>query len=441
MTAPPAPSAALPSQWARLHALSPLLRSARAVVALATILGSRQLAPGQHQSAWFDVIALAIAAVAGVVSWLVTRWRIAGAELQIETGLLRRQSVRVPLKRLQAVDVVRPLLARMLGLAEVRLVVAGQGTSHARLAYLTEERATQVRASLLALAHGLHADTPEPAARPLPHVPARRLVVASLLTPGPMILILAVLATVTVLVANPTVGAALVGSTAAIGLGLALAIARQVGAEWDFSVAEAPDGLRLTGGLLQTRAETIPYGRAQAVRWVEPVLWRPLGWVRLEIDVARRHDRDRTENEAAASTRALLPVGPRDEAMALLGRVMPGATIVAPVGSRAPGRAWLRAPLLRHNLEAWYDARYIACMTGRIRRTIVVVPLEKVQSLRWTQGPVSRRLNLASVHADTAGRRFPATARYRDAPEAAAWIAALPDVARSARRTQRPRTG
>jgi len=441
VTADSAPTSALPSDWARLHALSPLLRSARALAALATVLGSRQLAPGQHQSAWVDLVALAVATVAGVISWLVTRWRIAGAELQIETGFIRRQSVRVPLTRLQAVDVVRPLLARMLGLAEVRLVVAGQGSSHARLAYLTEDRATRVRASLLALAHGLHADTPEPAARPLLTVPPRRLVVANLLTPGPLILLLAVLAALTVLVADPTVGAALFGSTAAIGVALALSISRQVGAEWDFALGAAPDGLRLTSGLLQTRAETIPYGRAQAVRWVEPLLWRPRGWVRLEIDVARRHDRDRTDNEAAATTRALLPVGTKSDAHALMSRVFPGVQMTPPRGSSVPRRSLVRAPLLHHNLRAWYDDKYVVCMTGRLRRSVVVVPLEKVQSLRWDQGPVSRRLRVASVYADTAGRRFPAIARYRDVGDAATWMVVLPDSARTARSAQLPRTG
>jgi putative membrane protein len=430
---PSAPAAALPSHWARLHALSPLLRSARAVTALAALLGSRQLTPGHSQSAWFDLAALAVATVVGVISWLVTRWRISGSELQIETGFIRRQSVRVPLRRVQAIDVVRPLLARMLGLAEVRLVVAGQGTSQARLAYLTEERAAQVRASLLALAHGLHADTPEPAARPLLSVPPRRLVVAHLLTPGPLLIVLVAVGTAMVFAADPTVGAALVGSTAGIGLGFALLIAHRIGAEWEFNVGEAPDGLRLSSGLLQTRAETIPYGRAQAVRWVEPLLWRPCGWVRLEIDVARRRDRDRSENEAAQTTRALLPVGSRDDARALLARVMPGVPVAAPSGSRVPARAWWRAPLLHHNLRAWYDARYVVCMSGRVRRTVTIVPLEKVQSLRWTQGPVSRRLGLATVHADTAGRRFPAAASYRAAAEASAWIIALPDVARAAR--------
>ena len=78
-----------------------------------------------------------------------------------------------------------------------------------------------------------------------------------------------------------------------------LVTARQISAEWEFHIAEAPDGLRLRSGLLQTRAETIPHGRVQAVRWVEPLWWRPFGWVRLEVDVARRRNADRGERSPA----------------------------------------------------------------------------------------------------------------------------------------------
>jgi putative membrane protein len=91
---------------------------------------------------------------------------------------------------------------------------------------------------------------------------------------------------------------------------------------------------------------------------------------------------------------------------------------------------------MRHNLHAWHDDTYVVCVTGRLRRSVVVVPLAKVQSIRWSQGPVSRALRLAAVHADTAGRHFPAAALCRDAVEAAAWMQTLPDLARAAR--QRP---
>jgi len=433
-------SSVLPSEWARLHKLSPLLRGARQVVALAFVLGGRQLQPGQGQSPYIDLGVLALVFVGGVISWLVTRWRIHNGELQIETGWIRRQSLRVPLTRLQAVDVVRPLLARMLGLAEVRIVVAGQGSSRTRLAYLTEDRATQVRAQLLALAHGLEGATPEPPEQPILYVPGKRIVAANLLTVWPFLFVALVAAASALIVVSPSAGGAGIGGAFGYAVAAALVTARRIGAEWEYTVAEAPDGVRLRSGLLQHRAETIPFGRAQAIRWVEPLLWRPKGWVRLEIDVARRHDRDRAERETGVNTRALLPVGSADEARWLLSRVMPGAMLQPPArdtvgrdANRAPRRALLRAPLTWHNLRCWYDDTYVVCMTGRLRRTIVVVPLAKVQSLRWTQGPVSRALRLASVHADTAGRRFPGSAVFRDVAESGAWMATLPDLAHAAR--------
>jgi putative membrane protein len=84
------------------------------------------------------------------------------------------------------------------------------------------------------------------------------------------------------------------------------------------------------------------------------------------------------------------------------------------------------------------DTVYLTCTTGRIRPSTVVVPLQKIQSVRWSQGPVSRRLRLASVAVDTAGQRFTAEAKFRDEGEAHAMLWSLPDQARAARRTRAP---
>jgi putative membrane protein len=64
------------------------------------------------------------------------------------------------------------------------------------------------------------------------------------------------------------------------------------------------------------------------------------------------------------------------------------------------------------------------------------VPLEKVQSLRRVQGPVQRRLNLATVHVDTAGRAVRAALRDRDAGEADQTLDRYAELARAARRTR-----
>ena len=91
-----------------------------------------------------------------------------------------------------------------------------------------------------------------------------------------------------------------------------------------------------------------------------------------------------------------------------------------------------RAPLSRRYARCIDDGAYIAADRADPPAT-VVVPLEKIQSMRWSQGPWSRRLRLASVFVDTAGQRFTGTARYRDVAQAQQLVDTLPDLARAAR--------
>ena len=76
---------------------------------------------------------------------MVTRWRFEGDTLRIETGLIRKDSRRLPLARIQAVDIVRPLLARLLGVSELRIRLAGSGSTDGKLAYLSEAQAAELR--------------------------------------------------------------------------------------------------------------------------------------------------------------------------------------------------------------------------------------------------------------------------------------------------------
>jgi putative membrane protein len=152
--------------------------------------------------------------------------------------------------------------------------------------------------------------------------------------------------------------------------------------------------------------------------------------VRVEVDVAGYSSR-RGEEEAA--TNALLPVAPRALAEALVGRVLGGPLPVAQ--APVPRRARWRAPLSARRLRAGLDDRHLVTTHGVLTTTTDVVPLAKVQSLRVTSGPWQRRLRLATVHADTAGRRLPgAAAHHRDAAEAQALLMELAARARTARR-------
>jgi putative membrane protein len=218
---------------------------------------------------------------------------------------------------------------------------------------------------------------------------------------------------------------------------VAALIWRRLNAEFGLTVAEAPDGLRVDGGLLGTRHETIPLPRVQAIRWDEPLLWRPFGWCRLEIDVAQQRAARRDDNSSFPD-RALLPVGTRDQARAVLARVLPaplpgdGSPHVA-LQARPPRRARLKLPFSYPNLGLYSDDALIVCGHGIVRRRLVVVPLAKVQSLRFVQGPYARLLRLGTVHVDLVGRQWFAAAHARDIDEAERLWPSLAERARRAR--------
>jgi len=433
------------ASWHRLHPLSPLVRAGRHLVGIG-IFVLLLLVANQRQSGNDLVVNLVIIGLvlgAGVVSWLVTRWQVADGVLRIETGLVRRESRRFPLSQVQAIDVVQTGLARVLGLAELRLRMAGADSSGGRLACLPLADAEQLRQRLLSMTHApgvasapaaprdAAGGQPGPSVagpeRPLFRVRSERLVGAVALsrTGAYAGVVIAALVVAIVLIGRPGVTASLLP----VVIGVVLAVWRQFNGEFGTVVSAAPDGLRLRSGLVQTTAETIRPGRVQAVRLVEPLVWRALGWCRLEVDVAG--PRQRRENRSEAQRlRALIPVGSRADAEQMLGELLTEAPRPT---RRAPANARWKAPLAYHFLAWAGDDRYVVTSRGRVCRTTTWVPLEKVQSIRWVQGPVQRLLGLASVRLDVAGRRVTASITDRDAAEAQQLLARLPDLARAAR--------
>ncbi len=427
--------------WQRLHPLSPVVRGGRATIAIGILLLPLVFGRGHLTDAVPQLIVVGVLVAAGFVSWLVTRWRIDGDDLHIETGLLRRESVRFPLSQVQAIDVVRPGLARMFRVAELRLRMAGASGTTARLAYLPEHEVEPLRNRLLALAGGARGDRVEgdevvegPAQQEevvLAKVETWRLVVSILISD---VGLFAELVLVGLVIAAFTAPQAVSG----IGTGGILWIVGAFTAVWRrfnqlyrLTVAEGPDGLHLRGGLVALTAEVIRPGRVQAVRMVEPVLWRPLGWCRVEVDVAGRQ---RGKGEGAAQRgqmRTLLPVGDRRLGLELVDRLVPDRPreLWPP-----PHRVFWKSPLRYRKLAWGRTDTSVATTSGRLRRVSSWVPLEKVQSLRYVEGPIQRRLGLASVHVDTAGRAVHATLRDRTAVEAARVLTELAELARAARR-------
>ncbi|OXY93752.1 PH domain-containing protein [Streptomyces diastatochromogenes] len=418
----------------RLHPVTPFRRAWAPVAVLAGWAGhdpngaQEQL---QRLTSTMLLIGLAVlvpaAGLYGFLSWWFTHFAVTDSELRIRTGLLFRRTAHIRLERIQAVDVTRPLLARVAGVAKLRIDVVGADKKD-ELAFLGEQEARALRAELLARAAGFAPETAhevgEAPAHELLHVPPRELALSLVLTGATWGSLTAALVVPPVLwLATHSVWTVLATALPLLGAAGASSAGRFV-AEYDWTVGESPDGLRIDHGLLDRTHETVPPGRVQTVRIVEPLLWRRRGWVRVELDVA------------GSDNSVLVPVAPRAVAESAIARILPGVTVPASL-SRPPRRAGWCVPVWwrGHGLavtEAVFAARH-----GLLRRRLSLVPHAKVQSVRLTQGPWGRLWRLADVHVDT-GADKTVTARLRDAEEAARLLRAQAERSRTGRRDARP---
>jgi putative membrane protein len=427
-------------EWQRLHPRSPIARLGRIVpaIALAVVIS---LAHSKAENGTVEIYYLlafgVVSIVFGFIHWMVTRWRIEGDTLRIETGLVRKDSRRLPLARIQAVDIFRPFLARLLGVSELRIRLAGSGSTDGKLAYLSELEAIELRGVLLGGGHAFDTAIFDDAVTPMAAVDTGRLIGSVVLSLVSIILIGTVVTLAVLDQIAPKTATAATGFLAVYLLSFAGVVWRRLVGQYHFEAVETTTGVRIRRGLFQTVSETIPRGRIQAVRQVEPLLWRPLGWCRLEVDIAGGTARNQRGEGTAVVRKALLPVGSHQDSWHLVVRLLGGPN---PQRTAPPHRARWKAPLSFHFLSAGHDDDYAVCVTGRLNRATTWVPLEKAQSVRSVQGPLQRRFGLATVHVDVAGKRTRAEFRDRTAEEADRLVEALSNLSRQARRHDGPAT-
>ncbi|MEW1633166.1 PH domain-containing protein [Streptomyces sp. NPDC093801] len=437
MTGPTATPAPIPpGAERRLHVLTPLRRAwvpIAGCVGLVAQQGERAQEWALALPVWLRLLVLAALVLVfgtyGFLSWWFTHYAVTDTELRIRTGLVFRRTAHIRLDRIQAIDVTRPLLARVAGVAALRIDVIGTEDKD-ELAFLGEGDAVALRAELLARAAGFApaeatvlGEAPE---RELLRVPVRDLVVSLLLS-------LDVWAAVAAGVGGPLLvwglssnpWATLVALLPLLGAGWKGSAARFL-TGYDWRVAESPDGLRLDHGLLDRAHETVPPGRVQTVRIVEPLLWRRRGWVRVELAVA------------GSKNGVLVPVATRAAAHALVARVLPGAdpAALAFVPSPRRGARWV-VPVWWKGYGLAVSPELFAARRGRLCRRTEIVPHAKVQSVRRTQGPWERVCGVADLHVDT-GADNTVTARLRAADEATALLYAQAARSRTSRATARP---
>ena len=452
---PPGPTVRRLKQTERPHPLTPFVRGWIFFVAIAIGWGREiVINAGEDQ---FDAggltlilpilgIVVVLAAVTGFVAWYFTRFVIDDEELRIETGWIFKKSTKIPFERLQSVDIIQPLVARIFGLAELRL---DAGNSTTKLRYLTRSKASRFRDYLLTRAHGQQAsirDLDQQAAasiftdlgvsdQPLVRVSPQRLIVSFLISSEWLIPAAITIIIVVVTAAAGAIAFALGGLIPLI-IGMLTLIWRRVIGMFNFTLAESPRGLRITRGLTNLTSQSVPINRIQGVKTSQPLLWRSLGWYRVDVDILGYGQGDGEDNELNA-TSVLLPVATLDEVELAIGRVLPGfdlddIQLHAPP-KRARGVRWFDFWTLRYG----WDDRTLITEQGWFTHVRDVVPHAKTQSVRIEQGPLQRLLRLADVHVHTPRGPVNAVAHQLDEQTARELALSQLDRARAARAAER----
>jgi putative membrane protein len=503
VSAPEQPAAAdlADGDWHRLHPATPLLRGGLALVAILGIVIANlrerlvELVFGGHGSPGDPVdelvdrglvpIALGVIAVALILfvggfylSWRMHTFRITDELVEVRSGILFRTHRKARLDRIQGINIVRPLFARLFGAARLEITGAGND-SNVQLAYLSGVRADALRRDILTLAAGDRV-TPASATAPAGGVIGQRVAEFTApeldpalaqpesvvkMHPGRLIASTA-LSTSTIVFVLVVIGGAVAAAVSAefyfifgaipFLFGLGSFLVNRIVKSLRYTIAGTPDGVRVGYGLLSTSNETLPPGRIHSISISQQLLWRPADWWEVKVN---RAGKSSAQGAAGQQNTTILPVGSRAEVFRVLELVLPAlvdertrALIAEGLGKGTPDDGYTTSPR-RAAILRWFSWRRngfalrpdaVVLRRGAIWRELVGVPAARMQSVSVDQGPLDRALGLAGVHVHTVAGPISARLGALDAEDASGFfrdLARTAVAAAAADRTHRWRSG
>ncbi|HYD38554.1 MAG TPA: PH domain-containing protein [Allosphingosinicella sp.] len=394
------------------------------------------------------------------LAWRRFRYRVGVAEIVIESGVLHRNRRSIPFDRVQDVDIERTFLARLFGLAKVRIETGAGGRDEGLLDSVSLAEAHRLRETVRArradrdsgAEDGAEAATP-PASELLFAMDVPRVLLFGAFNFSLVYIagLFALLQTFDRLlpfdIYDPARWVGLVGdylpsrwtlgAIAAVLLVAALlgslaGILRTLARDHGYRLSLEGDRFRRERGLF-TRSEAVISRRRVQLALVSGGPLRGLfGWSGLSFQtLGSGSDRSGHQSAAPFATRSevervlaeapplrlppppeLAPVSRRHIVRSAAARLGPAVVAIVALS------AWERTALLllallpllaagaalerRHHRYA-LDGPLLFVARGVWRRRLWIVPLSKVQSISVSRGVLQRRLGLATLAIDTAG--------------------------------------
>lgn len=445
-----APDLTTPRRTSPLAALFGILAPDRLRNALPALI----VAVSSGRTGLVLVVLGVVALVLGTLGWLRRLWSFDGRVLHLDEGVLVRNQRRIPVERIQHVELERSLRHQLFGLAAVRVETAGGSDAEVRLDAVPLGEAEALRTAVLASvavagptadAAVAGEDTPPPA-EILVRLPPGRLMLAGITGPEVLAVVAAVVFGLDALVdlgVDPerldTVdlgrSALVLVIVAAVPLWFVVAGLIAVVRKWNLTATISGDRLRVTYGLLRKQEFVVLTGRVQDARVAQRLLLRPFGRADLRIRSAASGSGD--------AGRVDIPLLGDAEIDRVLQRVLPAAVPRPSLQPAPPGarrRAWVRgitlsavlmsaSGVLAATTSPWWLLAAVVLVpvgpvlgelayrglgwaeqagvhharSGTLARRVAIVPGARVQSAAVVSSLFQRRRDLASVRLDLAG--------------------------------------
>ena len=411
------------------------------------------------------VLLLAGLAASVLLHWLRFSFRIGDSEIRIDSGIISRTHRSIPFDRVQDVDISQGLLGRLFGIARVKFETGGAtagGKEEGVLHAIPFRRAEEIR-HLVRARRATSADAPafEPSETEQPPVfamPLPRVILAGVFNFSLALFaglfgltqtfgdvmgfdpfnrrfwqdILSAGSPLADYVLDNRAFAAVAGLLVLVGAGLLTGIVRTLLRDYGFTLERTDAGLRRRRGLLTKTDVTLPSRRAQAaILATGPVRdrfgWREVRLQSLASDEGGKSDHVLAPLATSAEAEAVLdalgwPAVPADIVWQRVARTHVAILAVglAPLLIAAAGAAMFlpvaAAPLIAVYFAAigsrWLswgrtgwaiDRGRLLVRSGWWRRRIVILPVDKIQSIDLVESALSRAFGLAGLAFGVAG--------------------------------------